>query len=46
MLNFGRVPHHMHVPHLDKAASVLLVFVIASVALAMSFDWAYRALLS
>lgn len=46
MLNFGKGPHHNHMPHLDQAEFILLVFVVASVALAMGSDWLYDALVS
>jgi hypothetical protein len=33
-------------PHVDLAEIILLVVVVVSIALAVGFDWVYRALLS
>ncbi len=45
MLKFSQGLHHNHIPHLDRAEFVLLVFLVASIAVAVSFDWIYRALM-
>lgn len=37
---------HDHMPHIDLAEIIVFVVVIGSIALAVGFDWIYRALLS
>jgi hypothetical protein len=46
MPKFINRPLHDHMPHIDLAEIIVLGVVIGSIALAVGFDWIYRALLS